>query len=879
MLRRITTRLTSLFRRTRLERELDAELRFHIDMLTEQQVRAGLPQDEARRKALRDFGVVARVKDDVRDAWLSRLFETLAQDARYGLKNLRRNPGFALVVILTMALGIGANTAIFSVVNGVLLQPLPYRDGDRLVVLRQQQPLAGVDDTGFSVQEIRDYRTRARSLEDVAEFHNMWFILLGRAEPERIATGVVSANFFAALGVRPAYGRDFQDADDKQGAPAVLILSDAYWRRSFHADPTVLGRVFKMNDRPHQVIGILPPVTQYPLDVDVYMPTSACPFRSAHKLIDNRNGRMMQAFGRLKPGIAMEKARADLEVVAAGIQAEHPDVYLPRDGYRMSITPLKEEMTREFRTTLLVLLGTAGFVLLIVCASVANLTLARMVRREREIAIRSVLGAGRLRLLRQLLTESLLLSILGGTLGVAIAAWGVDLLVAYAARFTPRAAEIGIDKTVLLYTFAISVLTGLVFGSVPAFSGPLGMSPALKDGGRTTQNSQAVRSVLIVVQVAASFMLLIGAGLTLRTVLNLQRVDPGFKTDNLLTMRIDLNFSKYKGPQIPAFWERLEERLRAEPGVLSAGGGGTFPLNERGPFTGALRIQGRESTPNAPRLLVDYYLATAGYFSTIGQPLLAGRAFEAADRDINAVNPVVIINKSMARHYWPDQDPVGRRIGGDGEQWFTIVGVVADTLQQLKNTAHDEVYLPLMQTTQLSTTWLLRTGIDPAQMEKQIRNAVHAIDPDQPVDHFRTVAEVRRASLESPRLTAVLLGLFALLALVITAAGIAGVIAFSVNQRTQEFGIRMALGAQRTSVLAMVLRQGIALVLIGLALGMAGAVILTRALTTILFGVQPTDALTFVAVSMVLVAVAAAACLIPARRAASVDPMVALRVS
>jgi putative ABC transport system permease protein len=879
MLRRITTRLMSLFRRNRLERELDAELRFHIDMLTDQQMRAGLPPDEARRKALRDFGVVARVKDDVRDAWMSRLFETLAQDVRYGLKNLRRNPGFALVVILTMAMGIGANTAIFSVVNGVLLQPLPYRDGDRLIVLRQQQPLAALDDIGFSVQEIEEYRTRSHSLENIAEFHNMWFILLGRAEPERLATGVVSANFFEALGVRPAYGRDFQEADDKPGAPAVLILSDAYWRRSFHADPSVIGRVFKMNDRPHQVIGILPPVTQYPLEVDVYMPTSACPFRSAQKFIDNRNARMMHAFGRVKPGITMEKARADLDVVAAGIQAEHPDVYLARDGYRIGITPLKEEMTRDFRTTLLVLLGTAGFVLLIVCASVANLTLARMVRREREIAIRSVLGASRLRLLRQLLTESLLLAILGGTLGIALAAWGLDLLVAYAERFTPRAAEIGIDKAVLLYTFAISVLTGLVFGSVPALTGPLGMSPALKDGGRTTQNSQAVRSVLIVVQVAASFMLLIGAGLTLRTVLNLQRVDPGFKTDNLLTMRIDLNFSKYKGPQVPAFWERLEERLRAEPGVLAAGGGGTFPLNELGPFTGALRIEGRELAPDAPRLLVDYYLATPDYFSTIGQPFLAGRPFESSDRDVNTLNPVVIINKSMARHYWPDQDPVGRRIGGDGEQWFTIVGVVADTLQQLKETAHDEVYRPLMQTTQLSTTWLLRTGMEPKQMEKQIRDAVHAIDPDQPVDHFRTVAEVRRASLESPRLTAVLLGLFALLALVITAAGIAGVIAFSVNQRTQEFGIRMALGAQRGSVLTMVLRQGISLVLIGLALGMAGAVILTRALTTILFGVQPTDALTFVAVSMVLVAVAAAACLIPARRAASVDPMVALRVS
>jgi predicted permease len=879
MVRRITTRLTSLFRRDRLERDLDRELHFHIDMLTEQHVRAGIPQVEARRLALRNFGVVDRVKDDVRDTWMSRLVETLGQDVRYGARNLRRNPGFALVVILTMALGIGANTAIFSVVNGVLLQPLPYKDGDRLVVLRQQQPLAAVDDTGFSYQEIQDYRTRTQSLESVAEFHNMWFILLGRADPERLATGVVSANFFDVLGVQPAYGRAFQEQDDKPGAPAVLMLSDAYWRRSFHADPSVIGKIFQMNDRPHQVIGVLPAVTPYPLEVDVYMPTSACPFRSSQHSIDDRTMRMMQAFGRLKPGVTIDKGRADLDVVAAGIQASYPQVYRTTDGYRISATPLKEEMTREFKPTLFVLLGTAGFVLLIVCASIANLTLARMVRREREIAIRSVLGAGRTRLLRQLLTESLLLAAIGGALGVALAAWGVDLLVAYAMRFTPRAADIGIDRTVLLYTFLISVATGLVFGTVPAFSGPLAMAPALRDGGRTTQNRQSVRSVLIVIQVAASFMLLIGAGLTLRTIINLQRVDPGFKTDNLLTMRIDLNFSKYKGAQIPAFWERLEERLKTEPGVLAAGGGGTFPLNDRGPFTGPLQIEGRELAPNTPRPQVDYHLATPDYFSTLGQPVLTGRAFEPGDRNLDLRNPVVIINKTMARHYWPDQDPIGRRIGGDSEQWYTIVGVVADTLQHLKEPVHDEVYTPMMQSTQLSTTWLLRTDVDPRIMERQVRNAVHAIDPDQPVDHFRTVAEVRSASLESPRLTAALLGLFALLALVITAAGIAGVIAFSVNQRTQEFGILMALGAQRGSVLTMVLRQGISLVLIGLAMGMAGAVVLTRALTTLLFGVQPTDALTFLGVSMVLVAVAAAACLIPARRAASVDPMVALRVS
>ncbi len=876
MVRRIATRLASLFGRERLEHDLDRELGFHIDMLTEQHVKAGMPPGDARRAAMRAFGAIDRVKDDVRETWLSRLFETLSQDVRYGLGNLRRNPGFAVVVILTMALGIGANTAIFSVVNGVLLRPLPYQNGDRLVVLRQQRPLANVEDTGFSYQEILDYRTRAHSLEGVVEFHDMWFILLGRAEPERVATGVVSANFFDVMGVQPVFGRTFQEADDKPGAQAVLMLSHKYWQRSFGGDPSVVGRIFQMNDRPHQVIGILPPVPQYPLELDVYMPTSACPFRSAQGMIDNRSMRMMSAFARVKPGVTMEKVSADLNVVAAGLQASYPEVYRETDGYRTIAIPLEEELTRSFKTTLMVLLGTAGFVLLIVCASVANLTLARMVRREREIAIRSVLGASRTRLVRQLLTESTLLALIGGLLGIAFASWGVDLLIAYAERFTPRAAEVVIDRNVLLFTFLISVATGLVFGSVPALGAAAGIAPALRDGGRTTQNRQGIRGVLIVVQVAASFMLLIGAGLTLRTVLNLQSVNPGFRTDNLLTMRIDLNFSKYRGEQVPAFWERLEERLKSEPGVLAAAGSGTFPLNDQGAFSGPLQIEGREIAPNAPRPRVNFHLATADYFSTIGQPLLAGRAFTSTDR--RRENLVVIINQTMARHYWPGEDPVGKRIRGGGEQWATIVGVVADTLQQLNEPAHDEVYSPMLQSSLLSTTWLLRTNVDPQIMERQVKNAVHAIDPNQPVDHFRTLAEVRSASLAPWRLTAALLGLFALLALVITAAGIAGVIAFSVNQRTQEFGIRMALGAQRGSVLTMVLRQGISLVLIGLAIGMAGALALTRLLTTLLFGVEPTDALTYLAVSMVLVAVAAAACLIPARRAASVDPMVALRV-
>ena len=877
MMRRLSTRLRSLVTRGRMEHDLDRELAFHLDMLTDQNVRAGMSPAEARRAAVQHFGAVEGIKDDVRDTWMSRTWETLGQDIRYGLRSIRRTPGFALVVIVTMALGIGANTAIFSVVNAVLLRPLPYANGDRLVVLRQQRPLAGVEDMRFSPTEIADYGTQTAALDAVGEFHSMWFILLGRAEPERVSTGVVSANYFQMLGVEPLLGRAFAERDEKPGAPAVLILSHKYWKTSFGGDPSIIGRVFEMNDRPHEVIGVLPPVTQYPEEVDVYMPTSACPFRSDPRMLTDRNARMMTALGRIRSDVPLDKARADLDLVAQRLQQDHPDSYPASQGYRMAATPLQDDLTRSFKTTLLVLLGTAGFVLLIVCASIANLTLARMVRRDREMAVRAALGASRLRLIRQLLTESTLLALLGGALGLAVAGWGVELLAAFAERYTTRAQEISIDRTVLLFTFVVSVATGLIFGSVPALARRLGTTPALRSG-RSTQGAHGLRSGLIVAQVAVSFMLLIGAGLTLRTLFNLQQVDPGVRTENVLTMRLDINFTKYpNGEARAAFWQRLDERLRSIPGVQSVGGAGTFPLNERGPFSSPIRVEGVQYPADAAAPRVNVRVISPGYFETLGQPLLAGRAFAASD--VRGTTPVVIVGKTMAQRFWPNQDPIGRRISGDNfATSATVVGVAADARQQLSLAPGDEVYVPMFQGGQTSSNWLIRTNVDAATMTRQVREAIYSIDPQQPADRFRTLDDVRASTLESPKLTAILIGLFALLALVITAAGMAGVIAFSVNQRTQEFGLRMALGAQRGSVLGMVLRQGLQLVLIGLAIGLGGSMVLASVMTTLLFGVEPTDAITFVAVSMVLVAVAAVACLVPARRAASVDPMIALRV-
>jgi putative ABC transport system permease protein len=892
MIRRLTTRLSTLFR-GELERELDTELRYHVDMLVEQNVKAGMSPEQARREALRVFGNVAGFKDDVRDNWLSRFLEVAVQDVRYGVRSLRRNPGFALVIIVTMALGIGANTAIFSVVNGVLLRPLPYKDGDKLVVLHHGRGDLVTNDFGFSPKEMDDYR-QARSLSGVVEFHNMFFNLLGRAEPERLSTGVVSANYFDVLGVQPLHGRTFVSGDDAPGAPAVLVLSNKYWERSFGGDPKVVGQVFRMNDRPHTVIGVMPPVPQYPLEVDIYMPSSACPFRSARTLIDNRRGRMLTAFARVRPEVDLRKAQADIDLVASQLPINYKHDY-PQTGFRAVGVPLKDDLTSNFTSTLWILLGTAGFVLLIVCASIANLLLARMVRREREISVRAALGATRSRLLRQLLTESLILAVTGGVLGLVLSAFSLKLLVTFAERFTPRANEITIDVNVLLFTLGVSVLTGLIFGSIPAFSRRIDVAPALREGSRSSQSSHRVRSTLIVAQVSASFMLLIASGLTLRSLMNVQGVNPGIKTENLVTFRADMSFDKFpltltqpeRIAKIGQYWSEFEQRLRAVPGVVDVGGGGTFPLNEQGPFATGLVREGRPLPPGAPAPRVSLRVATPDYFKTLGQPIVAGRAF--APSDTFDATTVVIVNQSAAKQFWPNEDPIGTRLVAGPNRFRTVVGVVADVRQQLDREPAAELYVAMQQFNLSSSTWVVHSRMPLEQATREFKAVARAHDADLPVANFRTITEVRSEGLAPRRVVVALIGMFGLLALVITAAGIAGVIAFSVNQRTQEFGIRMALGAPRAGVLAMVIREGLVLVGIGLALGMAGALVLTRALGSVIFapqstsgltlliGTQALDTVTYLGVAVMLVIVALIACLMPARRAATVDPMVALR--
>jgi putative ABC transport system permease protein len=882
MTSRLRTALRTLLRRRAVEKDLDEEMRFHLEMETRKLIERGLPPERARREALLSFGGVERHKEACRDETGAPVVETLLQDLRYGARGLRRNPVFAAAAIVTLALGIGANAAIFSVVHGVFLQALPYGGGERLVRLRQDAPGINVTDAPFSPVEVADYAARNRTLDGLAEYHSMWFVLLGKDEPERVQTGVVAANYFDLLGVRPILGRTFRRGEDAPGSEAVLVLSHDYWMRSWGGDPGVVGRALRMNDRTHTVIGVLPPMPAYPDDNDVYMPISACPFRGQPQMYHDRSHRMVQVFGRLKPGVSLAAARADLNGIAQGLAGQYPDAYPARGtGFALTAVSLREELTQAARPTFLVLFGIVGLVLLLACANVANLTLARLLRRRRELALRFALGAGRLRLARQLVTESTLVALAGGAFGLLFAAGGLRLLIAFAARFTPRAAEIAIDGPVLLFALAVSLVTGIAFGLIPAVSSRRGLTEALQEGSdRSTAGAarHRIRSALIVLQVAISFTLLIGAGLMIRSLWKLSGVDPGFAVGRVLTTRLDLNFTKYTdSPGRWAFEKQILERLSGQPGVVSAAISGSFPLNETGPNNGRFEVEGRPAPSDDLRPQAEFQRVSSDYFATVGVPLFSGRTFSSADSE--ETPRIAVVSRSLARRFWGARDPLGARISFDrGKTWITIVGIAGDVRQYgLASAPPDEIYVALSQFPILSGSLLVRTEGSPLSAARLVSETVHSIDPDQPIDRFRTLEQARSNALASPRLTATLLSLFAALALGVTCAGLAGVIAFTVGERRQEFGIRMALGAEPRSVLGLVLRQAMTLVAAGLALGLVGAHLLARLMSGLLFEVHATDPPTFLAMSFVLVAVALVASFVPARRATTVDPMTALR--
>jgi putative ABC transport system permease protein len=813
-------------------------------------------------------------------------WQILTSDGGYAFRMMRKNPGFTVVAILTLALGIGANTAIFSVVHSVLLRPLPYPQGQQLIFIRQQETKLGIPDISFSVKEIEDYRAQNRTLSGLVEYHAMSFTLFGHGDPERVRTGVVSANYFDLFGVQPLLGRTFLPDDDKLDAPPVLLLSYEYWKNNFGSDPGIVGKTFEMNDKVHTVVGVLPPVPQYPNENDVYMATSACPFRSNKMHLEDRDMRMMEVFGRLKPGVTVAQANADVRTIAAGLKAAYPKSYPENVGFTSSAAPLQEELTREARPTLLFLLAAAAFVLLIACANVANLTLARMAKRERELAVRSALGAGRSRLLRQLLTESFLMAFAGGVLGLVLAYSSLDLLTDFVGRLTPRAREIRIDSGVLLFTLAAALGTSIIFGTLSALFSRANLSSSLKEGSSgagSGYRQNRVRSALIVCQIAFSFMLLIGAGLMLRSLIKMQQVDAGIVPQRVLAMRTMFNWSKYTAAEkTNVVVQKLLDRVKSEPGVLSATISSRYPFEPEaitgGPesFSFQFQIEGRALEPGQAPPVSTFAAVSPDYFKTLGIPLKRGRLL--AETDIDKAPPVVVINEAAKSQFWPNEDPIGKRASGDGgDHWVTIVGVVGDVREfGLDHPPTAEFYVSQAQNSQPSTL-IVRTISEPRRMAQALTRAVHDVDPQTAVTHVLTLEQARYESMASPRVTASLLSIFAGLALVIATAGIGGIMALMVSQRVREIGIRIALGARPASILQMVLGQGMLLAVLGVGIGIAGAVALTGLVKSLLFEVPPTDVFTFSGVGLTLLAAAALASYLPARRAAAVDPNIALR--
>jgi predicted permease len=809
-----------------------------------------------------------------------------AQDLRYALRTLLKTPAFTLLAIITIALGVGANTAAFSMVRGVLIRRLPYAADTRLV--RVKQPSATAPDSRFSVLEIADFRDQTKSLARTAEYHSMPFQLFGKGEPQRVQTGVVSDDYFDMLGVKPLLGRTFRPGEEKVGAPPVVLLSYGFWMEKLGGDPKVVGTTFTMNDMVHTVVGVLPPLPPYPDANDIWMPAGACPFRAG--VINNRRGRLVQQFALLARGATVAQAASDVSTVSARLHAQYPDAYPKARKLTTQVVSLHDELTAQSRPLFLTLLGAAGFVLLIALTNFANLTLARQLRRQREVALREALGAGAGRLFRQLATESLCVSLTGGVLGIAIAYSGLGLLRSLATRVTPRAAEITIDPAVLTFAFVVSVVVGLIAALVPLARQRTSVSGALRAGttmGMSTRSDGRMRNLLVGVQVAIAFVLLVGAGLMVRSLVRLQAVDGGYVTTNVISARVDLDWTRYANPAVTTnqaplvvnFDDRLLARLAAQPGVQSVALASNIPLNRNVPFQVPFQIRGQDvATERLPK--ADLTVVSSSYFQTIGIPLVRGAVFSDAERD--TAQQSVVISQRLAAVNWPGKEAIGQQISIDnGVHWFTVGGVVGDVHQNsLSQDVTDEIYLPLFNPQNIGTDTrvLVRTASDPTPMGNAIRGAVREIDPRQPVVSIQTLAEMRGAKLSEPRVTTALLVSFAVLALMITGAGLAGVIAYGVTQRVNEIGIRVALGAERPSIVWLVMRQGLVVASLGLVAGVVLSLSLTKLMSSLLYETPATDAFTFLAVALTLVGITVLACSLPARRALQIDPIQALRI-
>jgi predicted permease len=804
------------------------------------------------------------------------IMETLIQDLRYAVRMLIRKPAFTLVVVAALALGIGANTAIFSVVNSILLRPLPYRDPDRLAMIWMNNKRMNVDQDIHSFANYLDYRDQNQVFETMAAYSGISLNLVGVGEPERIIGSAATASLFEVLGVAAERGRVFTVEEETIGQNRVAVLSYGLWQRRFGGDPNIVGQDIQLSDVSRTVIGVMPPSFKFPhKDAEIWVPLA----------LDDNQKRSRSSFGyyaigRLKPGVSLEQAQAEMGTIASNLESQYPVL----DGLGVNLVPLHQQVTGRVRPALLVLLGTVAFVLLIACANVANLLLARSAGREREIAIRTALGANRKRLIRQLLTESALMGLAGGAVGILIAKWGLSALIALSPEDIPRLDQIGIDGRVLAFTLLVSLATGLIFGLVPAIQASRpDLNESLKESGRSSTSGverRRVRSSLVVLEVALSLVLLIGAGLMIKSFSRLQKVELGFNPDRLLSMNIQLSRTKYQGPLSTQFFRQLIERVEAMPGVESAGATTAIFIDAL-PNSTNFTVEGMPPTPAAEQIETPVDSVTPSYFRTMGIGLLQGREF--TEQDGLESPPVAIINNTFARRFWPGESPLGRRYKfGDSNSnapWMTIVGVVDD----MRRTGLDvdvrcETFLPYTQRRFIGfLSLVVRAKSDPRGIATAVRDQVWSIDPGQPVSHIRTMDQMLDGMMAQRRLNMVLFALFGAVALVLAAVGVYGVISYSVTQRTHEIGIRMALGAGRADVLKLIVRNGMTLVLIGVGLGLIAAFALTRLMTTLLFEVSATDLATFAAISGILSAVGLAACFVPALRAIKVDPMVALR--
>ena len=889
-LRAALARTAGFFGRDHGDDDLRDEMQAHLEMEIAENIRRGMPADAARRQALLAAGGLTQAVEAVRDQRGLPWLESVGADIKYALRALRHSPAFTAVVVVTLALGIGANTAIFSVVQGVLLKPLPHRDGDRLVYLRQSTDGPSGANVSFSVPEVREYRAGAPSLGGIAEYSPWFHTLHDDGEAVRIDAGLVTGNFFEVMGLSPVLGRLTRPSDDGTGVPPVMVLTYDFWLKRFRGDSSIVGKQLRLDGTSVTVIGVLQPAPFFPNRVDALLNMVVSPHHLSAQMVGARVHRMTEMVARLAPGATLEQAKREVAAIHARMRQDHKDAYEPASHYRVAVIPFKEALGERARLTLLLLVAAAAFVMIISAANVTNLTLMRGIRREHELAIRAALGAGVRRLRRLLLVENLVLTVMGAGLGVIIAIEGVQLLTSLAARYSPRANEIRLDSVALAFTLALSVAIALLLSLVAPLprEGTLGSISAGARRMTGNMRKQRLQRGLVVAQVAVSVVLLAGAGLLTRTMMQLADVNTGLRTEEVLTIPVSLLDPTRVDPATDAtnkeLYDRMRREIRALPGVIEVGLGSTMPLTRTG-LAFDVKAEGRplavgEAIPHA-----DLRTASPEYFRAAGIPLLKGREFSTTDRA--GSGRVAIINRQFADKIFPNEEPLGKRVAFTGEilqftpissEWRTIVGVVGNTQDGgLDAEPRLVVFAPFAQEFAILGGLVIRADTNASALVAPATRIVRHIVPGVPIENVMTIAQIKDQSVSPRRLNAALVSSLGILAVIIAAVGIAGVLAFSVSARTNEIGIRMSLGADRGRVQRMILKEGGVLLATGLALGIAGALLAARVIRGLLFGVAPHDPATFIGVAVMIGAIGMVACWIPALRAARIDPAIAMR--